>query len=105
MSALEDTLALFIQGSDVPAPEREFRFHPTRKWRFDFAWPALMWAVEVQGGTWVNGGHSRGKGMARDMEKRNEATLLGWRVLYFDTDMVNDGEAIQVIERALGVEG
>ena len=100
MSQLEDVLALFIQGSDVPAPVREFQFCE-RRWRFDFAWVDAKLACEVQGGTYIGGGHNRGRGMRNDMEKRNEATLLGWRVLYFDTDMVNDGEAIQVIERAL----
>ena len=30
-------------------PQREYRFDDVRKWRFDFAWPSLMFAVEVEG--------------------------------------------------------
>ena len=59
----------------------EFYFDPTRKWRFDFAWPVSRLALEVQGGIWINGGHSRGSGMERDFEKENAAICLGWRVM------------------------
>ncbi|MAF80093.1 hypothetical protein CL629_03385 [bacterium] len=64
----------------MPQPTREYRFHPTRKWRFDFAWVEEKIAVEVEGGIWNSGRHSRGYGMEADMEKYNEATSLGWKV-------------------------
>src|ERR1043166_3127491 len=65
--------------------EREFRFHPVRKWRFDFCIPAMMIAVEVEGGVWMGSGgaHNRGKGFLEDIEKYNEATVLGWRLLRY----------------------
>lgn len=28
----------------------EYRFHPTRKWRFDFAIPHIKVAIEIEGG-------------------------------------------------------
>lgn len=59
----------------------EYRFHPTRKWRFDLAWPEKKLALEVQGGIWIQGGHSRGSGMVRDFAKENAAAALGWRIL------------------------
>lgn len=61
---------------------REHRFHPKRKWPFDFAWLDLMVAVEIEGGHW-HGRHTRGKGFVDDCEKYNAATALGWRVLRF----------------------
>lgn len=80
-------------------PEREFRFHDTRRWRFDFAFPERKLAVEVEGGTYTNGRHTRGSGYEKDLEKYNEAVKLGWKVLRFSTGMVNKGEAIkQVLE-------
>ena len=36
--------------------EREYKFHKTRKWRFDFAYPDIQLAVEIDGGQWRAGG-------------------------------------------------
>jgi very-short-patch-repair endonuclease len=80
-------------GIDLPEPVREYRFHPERRWRFDFAWPANHVAVEVDGGTWGRGRHSRGRGFAADCEKLNQAALLGWTVLRFTADNMMDGQA------------
>ena len=103
--------ALFVEqirSARLPAPEREYRFHPERRWRFDFAWPREVvphrwWrggiAVEIEGGTWVAGAHSRGKGFEEDCEKYAEALIAGWRVLRVTTDMVNDGRAIALLRR------
>lgn len=81
----------------LPSPESEFRFHPVRKWRFDFAWPDQKVAVEIEGGAWTNGRHQRGKGFIADMDKYNTATLDGWRVFRFSGDHVKSGEAINLI--------
>ena len=80
-------------------PETQYKFHPSRKWKFDFAWPAIKLAVEVEGGIWINGRHSRASGMQKDMEKYNAAVKLGWRVLRYSTAMVENGAAInEVVE-------
>jgi very-short-patch-repair endonuclease len=100
-SRLEAMLRLHLKAAKVPEPETEFRFHPTRRWRFDLAWPDLMLAMEVDGGHWVNGRHTRPQGFANDLEKMNAAVLLGWRVLRFTSDQVKDGTALQTIEAAL----
>lgn len=82
-------------------PLREYHFHPTRKFRFDFAFIAEKIGVEIEGGTWMAGRHSRGKGFEDDCRKYAEATLLGWRVLRFSTGMVISGEAINYVLEAL----
>ena len=51
----------------------EYRFHPTRKWRFDAAFPSEKVAVEIEGGVWKYGRHNRASGFLNDMEKYNEA--------------------------------
>lgn len=65
----------------LPAPEPEWVFAMPRRWRFDWAWPTQKVALEVEGGVWIQGRHSRGAGMVKDMEKYNRAAALGWRVL------------------------
>ena len=65
----------------LPPYRAEFRFHPSRQWRFDFAWPEHRLALEIDGGSGGFGRHSRPSGMRGDNEKINAATLLGWRVL------------------------
>jgi len=101
MSDLSESLAFLMRLEALPEPVREHKFHPTRKWRFDFAWPARMIAVEVDGGTWAGGRHTRGAGFEKDCEKLNAATLLGWRVFRFTTGMIDSGEAVSIITQAL----
>ena len=98
-SELELLLAAQLETAGVGHFEREWRFHPTRRWRFDFSFPHLRppLAIEVEGGQWVRGRHSRGKGFENDCCKYNAATILGWRVLRFTGDMVRDGRAIDTI--------
>jgi very-short-patch-repair endonuclease len=102
VSKLENKLAAHIRVAGLPAPEREYRFWPGRRFRFDFAWPEQMIAVEVEGGTWTRGRHNRGKGFESDCEKYNEAALQGWIVLRFTGAMVRDRRAIETVKRALG---
>src|SRR5688572_619191 len=64
----------------LPLPDREVRFHATRRWRLDYGWPSYRVALEREGGIWVRGRHSRGKGMEADMVKYAEAALHGWTV-------------------------
>jgi very-short-patch-repair endonuclease len=87
------------QLAGLPRPITEHRFHPTRKWRFDFAWPDRSIAVEVDGAVYTAGGTRAVKGFENDMDKLNEAQILGWRVLRFSTGMVADGRALGVVER------
>lgn len=59
---------------------KEFKFHPERRWRFDYAIPQYKIALEVEGGVWTQGRHTRPQGFLGDIEKYNTATLMGWRV-------------------------
>lgn len=69
---------------------REHRFDAVRRWRFDFAWVRQRVAVEIEGGAWTQGRHTRGVGFGADCAKYNAATLAGWRVLRFTGDMLRD---------------
>lgn len=77
----------------LPRPVLQHKFHPTRKWRWDFCFPDNMLAVEIQGGSFIGGGHNRGVQQAKDYEKHREAVKLGWRVLPFNTRDMSDADA------------
>lgn len=102
----------------APAPEREYRWaahwvglgpglrkalavRGLRDWRFDFAWPNSLVdggpeggvAVEMHGGTWAGGRHTRGAGFRDDREKMNAAVLRGWTVIELTADMLADDPA------------
>ncbi|MBP1470602.1 DUF559 domain-containing protein [Acinetobacter nosocomialis] len=82
--------------------EQEYKFHPTRKWRADFFITGTKILVEVEGGIWSGGRHTRGKGYLGDMEKYNEAAMMGFTVLRFSTEQVKSGVAIKQIEQLVG---
>jgi very-short-patch-repair endonuclease len=88
MSRLEKQFAIYWQGLSGPKLTPEHKFHPTRKWRFDFAHIEKRVAIEIEGGTWMQGGHSRGRGYQEDCEKYNEAVRLGWRVFRLTGKMI-----------------
>lgn len=100
-SGFERNLQFQIKALKLPAPECQYRFAPPRRWTFDFCWPAWKLALEVEGGIWTKGRHTRGKGYERDCEKYNEAALAGFRLLRVTTGMVADGRALRVVERAI----
>jgi hypothetical protein len=83
----------------------EWKFSSQRKWRFDYAFtlfgPRRLFGVEIEGGSWVQGRHTRGKGFQDDLEKYQEAAVLGWVVLRFSTQDVLNGRAKDVIKRAI----
>ncbi len=120
-----------LAAKDSPYPTREFRFHPTRMWRFDFAWPAYRLAVELEGGVMsypvtcdsckrpvhrLNkrtkrkervyasmGRHTRASGFQSDCEKYNEAAAMGYRVLRFTIKNLTESpaEMIKLIQDVL----
>ena len=98
-TALVDILCAEIRQERLPIPAKEVRFHPVRKWRFDVAWPHQKVGLEIHGGVYVQGRHTRGKGFEEDREKINEAQLLGWTVLEYSTGQVKDGKPILDLKR------
>ncbi|HHL1990351.1 TPA: DUF559 domain-containing protein [Acinetobacter baumannii] len=82
--------------------EQEYKFHPERKWRADFLITGTKILVEVEGGIWSGGRHTRGKGYIGDMEKYNSAAMLGFTILRFSTEQVKAGLAIKQIEQLVG---
>ena len=82
---------------NIPEPIQEHKFHAVRRWRFDFAWPELGFAVEIEGGTWSGGRHTRGSGFAKDCEKYNTAVYDGWHVMRFTGGQVKNKTAVKMV--------
>lgn len=101
MSTLVEQLKEQIGRACLPQPEEELLFHKSRKWRFDLAWPEIQLAIEVDGGTWTGGRHSRGKGYTKDCIKLNEACIGGWACLRVTGDMIRSGMAIKQVTAAI----
>lgn len=76
----EDTLAEALVMVGLPRPEREYRFAPPRRWRADIAYPERKVLIEVDGGIFTKGRHTRPQGFINDIEKRNEAQAMGYIV-------------------------
>ena len=74
---------------DGPELLTEHKFHPVRKWAFDYAHPATKVAIELEGGIWTGGRHTNGAGFIGDCAKYNEAALLGWTVFRIPTGGVD----------------
>ncbi len=107
LSKGEECLALHLKTAGIEF-EREVRFAPPRKWRFDFllkeplTYPPLRIAIEVDGGTARGASrHSFGKGYEKDTEKQNTAAVMGFYVLIFTTRQVVSGEAIKFLREML----
>lgn len=84
---LGSVVRLAAKAAGLPEPLPEHRFHPTRKWRFDFAFPDLKVAVEYEGLVFrgAGGRHQRAAGLIEDSIKYAEAACLGWVVLRVTT--------------------
>lgn len=104
----DDSVGILIEQiirSGLPSPTREYRFHPVRRWRFDLCWPDKgLVALEVEGGIWNNGRHTRGLGFLKDMEKYNAATMMGWRVFRVTPQQIKEGVALGMLRNIFSVK-
>lgn len=90
----------------------EHRFSPPRRWRIDVAildGPTLhatagvtpVLAVEIQGGVYIAGRHSRGAAMEKEYEKLAALAAHGYRLICATPRQVQDGTCWQWIQAAL----
>ena len=88
-----------LTEADVPFT-REYKFHPERRWRFDFVLLPLTRkiAIEIEGGIFNKGRHTRGKGFENDLIKYNQAVMDGWRVLRYSTGQVHPPNVQEIKE-------
>ena len=119
MSNLEQQFAFQVKSYGLPEPATEYRFaahyvglgrgvrerllkNQLRDWRFDFAWPDIKLAVEIEG---INpdgsSRHQRIKGFNGDLRKYHAAQSLGWTVYRTGRQMIKSGESILLIQKLI----
>lgn len=118
-SAETDLFTLLVRTDLRLKCIKELAFCPGRKWRFDYALPEVKIAVEVEGGTFkkrtyrnkegvlittTGGRHNSATGFLNDMEKYNEAAVLGWRLLRVTPDKLITTSTIEMIRRAIAID-
>lgn len=91
----------YFRSQGLPEPEFEFKFCEMRKFRFDIAFPSQKVAIEVQGGLWIKGAHSRPVGIKRDMSKRNLATILGWKIIEVQPKELLMLQTVELLKKCL----
>lgn len=76
---LPDIFQQACVASSLPQPVAEFQFHPDRKWRIDyyFQHDTRRVALEVEGGVYTGGRHTRSAGFLGDIEKYNALSVAG----------------------------
>ena len=92
----------FLTRNGLPLPVAEHRFHPPRRWRFDFCWPQFSVALENQGGIFSGGRHTRGAALLQEHEKLNNAAADGWRVLFATPQSICSPDMLTVLRIVLG---
>jgi hypothetical protein len=110
-SYLERITEQLIKDAGLPEPIREFKFCEDRQWRSDFVWllppdrlPLKGVILEVEGGIFMKkSGHNTGVAITRDIEKGNEAALLGYLVIRSTKYHLITGQTMKWVKRALNL--
>lgn len=105
LELLQQQIEFAILGKAIPPCVNEWQFDSSRKWKFDYAWPTYNIAMEFEGGTFINGAHTRGAHYESDCIKYSEAAILGWCVIRVTAAMVREGIAITLLIKALESRG
>ena len=84
-------IKMLVLAKQIPAGiEFEYRFDKVRRWRFDMAYVEYKLSVEIEGGIFSHGRHTRGSGFIKDMEKYNAAVLQGWSILRYAPNQITE---------------
>jgi hypothetical protein len=94
-----------LRDAGIPPPVAEYRFDAVRRWRFDWAFVSQKIAVEVEGGVWSGGRHTRGAGFLKDCEKYNHAAIAGWTILRVTPSTLCTAETVRLIKAAGMMKG
>lgn len=105
-SALENSfLIAWLNAHPFIIPERQYRWHPERMYRADFAFVEERVLVEIQGTRSLKSRHLTPNGYHQDAIRMCEAQIMGWKILYIDSMFDKEWRtAVNIVERALGLE-
>jgi len=98
---LKRSFEFILKVNGIDLDKTEYMFHATRKWRSDYAWPDKNLLVELEGGVFTQGRHTRSMGFIGDCDKYNAAALDGWTILRYTVEHINKRPAVvaeQILE-------
>ena len=101
MKETTDLFTQLVSGQFGVKVVKEYKFHPKRKWAFDYCIPSHKIAIENEGGVWTGGRHTHSTGFLKDMEKYNEASALGYRLIRTTPQDLLSAKTLDLIERLL----
>lgn len=90
-----------LKREGLPLPIPEYRFDASRRWRIDLCWVSHRVGLEIDGGVWTRGRHTRGSGWLKDTEKLNRCAAMGYRMLRCTPGQLHDLQLIAAIRAAL----
>ena len=85
---LADRFERLWAAANGPTLTPEYKFHPDRQWRADYCHEPTRTLIELEGGTWAGGRHTRGKGYAEDCAKYLAAVVTGYAVVRLTGEMI-----------------
>lgn len=100
-SSKKDPFILLVDQNLKEDVWPEFYFSPDRQWRFDYCIPQHMIFIEVEGGVWTGGRHTRPQGFLNDAEKYNSATALGWKMIRVTPPTLLSESTINLIKKTI----
>jgi hypothetical protein len=102
-----DIIIATFKALGLPKPIPEYKFHPARKWKADYAWPEKRIALEKEGGVYKKGKdgqrggrHNRPQGFINDMKKYNALTEMGWKLFRYLPNKIDYDQIIRVYKNA-----
>jgi hypothetical protein len=109
VNAAEELLALHLAELGLRF-ERQYEYVAGRRFRADFAvWAGAVCArpllVEVVGGVYQRRAHGSVTGVLRDIDRLNAATMKDLPMLRFTPQMVESGQAKEMIAEFFGLTG
>lgn len=112
MPAAKRELEEYLEYGPWGRVEREYRFHPERKWRADYAlidqrpivlieYDGLMVKGDAKDGGASNVGHASVSGIMRDQEKANAAIAKGFKYFRANAKTIVSGEFFTLLNDVL----
>lgn len=97
-----ETLLLIEYGKElglgIGYPEFRFAGELNRKFRADIGYPQEHLLIEIEGGNWTQGRHTRGQGYEDDCEKYSIASILGYTLIRVTYGMIQNGMAYNLLK-------
>lgn len=70
--------------------DTEVKLIPQRRFRFDFVHRLSKVAIEINGGNWSRGRHTRASALLSEYEKINLAQMEGYQIFILNNEMITE---------------